>query len=196
VAASTPRVTIDDPRYVKALAHPLRIRILAMLQERPASPVQIAHRVELPLGRVAHHVRVLRDLGMIQLEATYQRRGATEHVYRAAEIPRFSDGAWGSLGATGRERLLAALLGQIGDYVGGAATAGGFERPDANVSRVPLQLDERGWTELADAGKRWLAEADEIQADANARAERDPDVPRLDVGLVLLVFEAFAFSDR
>ena len=29
-----PITNIDDPRYVKALSHPLRVRILAMLQER------------------------------------------------------------------------------------------------------------------------------------------------------------------
>ena len=27
-----PVTSIDDPRYVKALSHPLRVRILAMLQ--------------------------------------------------------------------------------------------------------------------------------------------------------------------
>ena len=36
-----PITNIDDPRYVKALSHPLRVRILAMLQERTASPSQL-----------------------------------------------------------------------------------------------------------------------------------------------------------
>ena len=29
-----PIKNIDDPRYVKAMSHPLRVRILAMLDER------------------------------------------------------------------------------------------------------------------------------------------------------------------
>ena len=33
VAANKPVTNIDDPRYVKALSHPLRVRILALLQE-------------------------------------------------------------------------------------------------------------------------------------------------------------------
>jgi hypothetical protein len=34
--------TINDPRYVKAMSHPLRVRILAMLDERMASPTQLS----------------------------------------------------------------------------------------------------------------------------------------------------------
>jgi DNA-binding transcriptional ArsR family regulator len=37
-----PIKNIDDPRYVKAMSHPLRVRILAMLDERKASPNQLA----------------------------------------------------------------------------------------------------------------------------------------------------------
>jgi DNA-binding transcriptional ArsR family regulator len=194
--ADPPRVTIDDPRYVKALAHPLRIRILAMLQERPASPVVMAGRLDASLGVVAHHVRVLHSLGLIELVGTRQRRGATEHIYRAQELPRFSDRAWERLGAAGRERVLAALLEQIGAYVAGSAAAGGFDRADANVSRIPLRLDERGWRRLTEASRRWLAEADAIQAEADARATGDDEPERIDVGLIVLVFEALAFSDR
>jgi DNA-binding transcriptional ArsR family regulator len=192
--ADEPKVRIDDPRYVKALAHPLRIRILAMLQERPASPVMLAHQVDASLGRVAHHVRVLHGLDMIELVQTRRRRGAIEHIYRAREFPRFSDEAWAGLGASGRQRVLAAMLEQIGDYVSGSAAAGGFDRPDANISRVPLRLDEQGWRSLAAAGRRWLAEVDEIQQAARARVT---DPSKLDdVGVVLLVFEALAFSER
>lgn len=32
-----PIKTIDDPRYVKALSHPLRVRILGVLEERRAT---------------------------------------------------------------------------------------------------------------------------------------------------------------
>ena len=185
------RVSIDDPRYVKALAHPTRIRILAMLQERPASPVQLAPRLGSTLGRVSHHVRVLRDIGLIELVETRQRRGAVEHIYAARSVPRFSDGAWEGLGEAGRRRVLAAALEQIGDYVAGSAAAGGFDRTDANLSRVPLRLDDEGWEELAAAGRRWLSEADAIQARADARGG-----DARDVGLVLLLFDALAFSDR
>ena len=192
MSSAAPRWAIDDPRYVRALAHPLRIRILAMLEERPASPVQLAPQLGSTLGRVGHHVRVLRDLGLIELVETRRRRGAVEHIYKAKPVPGFSDDAWQQAGAAVRERVVAAVLAQIGDYVSGSAAAGGFGRADANLSRIPLRLDESGWQELAAAGRRFLAEVDEIHTRAG---ERGTD-GQLDVGLVLLVFEALAFSDR
>jgi DNA-binding transcriptional ArsR family regulator len=195
VSPAEPRVAIDDPRYVKALAHPLRIRILAHLQERPASPVRLAQQLDSTLGRVAHHVRVLYELGLIELVATRRRRGAIEHIYRAHELPRFSDAAWGQVGPASRQRVVAAVLDQIGDYVSGSAAAGGFDRTDASLSRVPLRLDGQGWEELAAASKRWLAEADRIHADARIRGETC-EAELFDAGLVLLVFEALAFSAR
>ena len=190
-----PRRATDDPRYVKAVAHPLPIRILAMLAERPASPVQLAPQLGSTLGRVGYHVRVLRDAGLLELVETRRRRGATEHIYTAAPVPRFSDEAWERAGAAVRRRATAAILAQIGDYVAVSAEHGGFDRPDASLSRVPLRLDDEGRRELAAAGLRWLAEAGDIQQRAADRA-RD-DAGRLnDVGVVLLIFEAVAFSDR
>lgn len=185
----------DDPRYVKALAHPLRIRILAMLEERPASPVQLAPRLGGTLGQVGYHVRVLRDAGLIELVETRRRRGAVEHIYSAARVPLFTDAAWGRAGAAVRRRAAAALLQQIGEYVAGSAEEGGFDRSDANLSRVPLRLDEQGWQELVAAGRRWLAEAGDVQERALERS-RDESVELRDVGLVLLLFEAVGFSDR
>ena len=42
-------------------------------------------QLELDLRSVAYHVRVLKKLGCIELVESLPRRGAVEHVYRAAE---------------------------------------------------------------------------------------------------------------
>ena len=112
-----PITDIDDPRYVKALAHPLRIRILAMLADRSASPVQLSSKLDATLGTVAYHVRTLHSLGLVELVDTRQRRGATEHYYRAREHPRFPDDAWSGLAPVAKQRMLSAMLQQIGQYV-------------------------------------------------------------------------------
>jgi DNA-binding transcriptional ArsR family regulator len=57
-----PITNIDDPRYVKAMSHPLRVRILAMLDERTASPVELAGWLGSSLGTVAYHVRTLQTI--------------------------------------------------------------------------------------------------------------------------------------
>jgi DNA-binding transcriptional ArsR family regulator len=191
-----PITNIDDPRYVKALAHPLRIRILAMLEEQPASPVQLAeHFPDTSLGAVAYHVRTLLNLGLLELVATRQRRGATEHVYRATEHPRFTDKSWEALGPVAKQRLLSAMLQQIGDYTRNAAASGGFDRADAHITRTAMKLDEKAWKELAAATKKWLAEVQRIEDAAKKRVERGADPhDTLDAGLVIMLFQALPFT--
>jgi DNA-binding transcriptional ArsR family regulator len=192
-----PITQIDDPRYVRALAHPMRIRILAILDEREASPVQIAEMLDESLGVVSYHVRTLLNLGLLKLVATHQRRGALEHVYRAVEHPGFSDDAWAGLGPVAKQRMLSAMLRQAGEYVSGSAAVGGFDRRDAHITRSGFTLDERGWNELATATKEWLTEADGIEQAAKKRLAKAPESDGgFDVGLVLMLFESLPFSER
>ena len=190
-----PITTIDDPRYVKAMAHPLRIRILALLTERDASPVALAHQLDTTLGRVAYHVRTLEQLGLIELVATHQRRGATEHVYAARERPRFSDSAWAASSPITKQVMMSAVLSQVGEYVTRSAAAGGFERSDAHFTRTALKLDEEGWSELAGATKQWLAQVQEIEDRTTARVARTGEQP-LDAGLVVMFFQASPLFDE
>jgi DNA-binding transcriptional ArsR family regulator len=189
-----PITNIDDPRYVKALTHPLRIRILALLEEREASPVQLAERLDATLGTVAYHVRTLQKLGLIELVATHQRRGATEHVYAAREHPRFSDSAWAATSPLAKHAMVSAVLSQIGEYATQSAAAGGFDRSDAHFTRSALRLDEKGFADLAKATKAWLAQVSKIESQAEGRLERSGAEP-FDAGLVILLFEALPFFE-
>lgn len=190
----SPITNVDDPRYLKALAHPLRIRILALLEERDASPVQLAEHLDATLGTVAYHVRTLENLGLIEMVATHQRRGATEHVYAAREHPRVSDQAWSAASATTKQVLVSAILSQAGQYAAQSAAAGGFDRADAHATRTALKLDEEGWTALAKATQQWLVEVQRIEDQTKERTER-ADIPTFDAGLVILLFEALPFFE-
>jgi DNA-binding transcriptional ArsR family regulator len=183
---------IEDPRYVKALSHPLRVRIMSMLEERDASPVQLADHLDATLGTVAYHVRTLERLGLIKMVATHQRRGATEHVYAAREHPRFSSTAWATTNPMTKHVMIASALSQIGQYSAQSAAAGGFDRADANFERQSLSLDEQGWSELAEATRRWQEEAGRIEAAAASRLKKARE-KGLDAGLVVLLFEATPF---
>ena len=69
-----------DPKLAKALSHPLRQRILERLSaDGEASPSQLSHALDEPLGNVAYHVRILHGLGFVELVGTRQVRGALEH---------------------------------------------------------------------------------------------------------------------
>jgi len=192
----SPITTINDPRYLKAVSHPVRVRILAMLDEGPASPKVLADRLGISLGVVAYHVRTLHELDLLKLVGTRQRRGATEHMYAAVARPSFSDDAWAGMEPVAKQRLLGSMLRQIGEYANASAAAGGFDRADANISRIALKLDEKGWKQLAAASKKWLAEAQKIEEGAQKRLKKPGDEHDLtDVGLVVLLFEALPISE-
>jgi DNA-binding transcriptional ArsR family regulator len=189
---STPITDVEDPRYVKALAHPLRVRILSMLEERDASPVQLAEHLDATLGTVAYHVRTLERLGLIEMVATHQRRGATEHVYAAREHPRFSDAAWSSTSPMAKHVMIASALSQIGEFATNSAAAGGFDGSEATASRQALKLDAEGFSALAEAARRWLEEAEAIEKAAGKRLAKSGG-DTIDAGIVLLLFEALPF---
>jgi len=183
--------TLDDPRYVKALSHPLRVRVLAILEERTASPVQLAELLGASLGVVSYHVRTLEKFGLIKLVRTTPVRGAVEHHYRAKERPTISDEGWGSAAPVAKQALISSYLQQVGAYANAAAAAGGFDRGDAHFSRTVIKLDTKGWAQLAKACEQLLAKIDSIGADAEKRIAKDPHADDVvDAGLVMMLFEA------
>lgn len=69
---------------VRALAHPLRIRILRLALDTPRTNQELAERLGANPGTTLHHVRLLARHGF--LEATGERtgrRGSRELPYRA-----------------------------------------------------------------------------------------------------------------
>lgn len=152
------------------LAHPLRPRILELLAVRgEASPNEMATELGVPLGTLSYHIRLLRDLGWIELVRTEPRRGAVEHFYRAVAQPFIDDAQWRQLPMSVRRRLSAMTIEQILRSAASAARTGGFDRSGAYVARTWLELDEQGWQELSDALTRVLDEAARIQDRSNAR---------------------------
>jgi DNA-binding transcriptional ArsR family regulator len=187
--------SIDDPRYVKAMSHPLRVRILAMLDERQASPNQLAGWLDASLGTVAYHVRTLLQLGLIELVDETRVRGAVEHHYRAKARPNVTVEAWAAASPIAKQAAVGSSLDVIGEYARVSAAAGGFDRPDAQLRRALLRLDARGFAQLSKACDRLLEQAEKIEAAAAQRLARDPhSADSLEAGLGVLLFEAARLS--
>lgn len=74
----------------RAIAHPVRARVLERLALAPGSPSEVARGLSEPLPVVSYHVRVLNELGFLELLGTIPRRGAIEHRYRATARVRMS----------------------------------------------------------------------------------------------------------
>jgi DNA-binding transcriptional ArsR family regulator len=190
-----PITNIDDSRYVKAMSHPLRVRILALLDERTASPVELAGWLDATLGTVAYHVRTLERMGLIELVRETRVRGAVEHHYRSTERPRVSDEAWGAAPPIAKQAAVASSLQTIGAYARAASAAGGFDHANSHLTRTSLHLDARGWSELSRACMRLLAQADRIEDAARERIQRNPETGETaEVALVMMLFEATRLS--
>jgi DNA-binding transcriptional ArsR family regulator len=181
---------VVDQRLAKALSHPLRARIFAILNEQVASPNEIAEMLGERLPNVSYHARVLVDLECIELVRTAQRRGAIEHYYRAVRRPFFTDSEWRRLPRSGRQAVVDAGLQVIWDDVAEAIEAGTFQaRPDIHMSRTPVVVDEQGWGELRDALAGLLDEADGIVRRSGERLA-GADEGGIHARVVVMHFEA------
>src|SRR3954466_9151291 len=184
-----PFTDVNDPRVVKALAHPLRVEILGILEQRRASPSDIAAEVGAPLGNVSYHVKTLLGLRLIRLVKKTPRRGAVEHTYEAVTRSQISDDAWGKVPGLVKQALVAAKLEQVGQRLAQVPREGGCARAAAPLPRTPLTLDEEGWGEAAELLLGVLSEIDRIQAESAARLEARDHAGGRSAGLVVMLYE-------
>jgi DNA-binding transcriptional ArsR family regulator len=138
----------SEARIAKALAHPLRARILQRLGERVASPGDLAVELGEPLGVVSYHVRMLRDYDCVELVRTEPVRGALQHFYKATARPNLDEAQWRTLPTTLRAELVGSTIQGLVDDLAASADAGRLEDPEVVVKRTPLELDERAYRKL------------------------------------------------
>lgn len=152
---------------VRSAAHPIRAKALSMMAERPTSPKEIAAAVGKPIGNVTYHLDELEKAGMVVLVDEKKRGGATEHFYVATTIDDET--------SSGLDPHQRAILAQHGLHLIIADAAQAVEsgtlssRPDVQMARIPLYLDEEGWREIRDLYATTLAAA---MAAAARSAER------------------------
>jgi len=154
----------------KAFAHPLRVQILIILNERVASPNLLSQELDQSLNLVAYHVRVLEKYDCIELVDTKQRRGATEHFYRATRRQFLTDTEWSRMPAALRPGLSGAMLKAVFDDIEEAVKENTFdELEDRHLSRVPMVVDKQAWSDVTALLLGTLDRLLEIQAEASAR---------------------------
>jgi DNA-binding transcriptional ArsR family regulator len=186
-----PTLDLVDPRIAKALSHPMRARILMILNERVASPNEIAEAIDERLPNVSYHVRALLDLGTIELVDTAQRRGAIEHYYRAVVRPFFSDKDWKRLPRSGRQAISDSILKILWDDLSESIKAGTFEaRADRHLTHKRLVLDDQGWDEVTKLLNGVLSQVDKIEADSRARVKKSDDGAAIETTFGLMHFES------
>jgi DNA-binding transcriptional ArsR family regulator len=186
-----PTLDLVDPRIAKALSHPMRARILMILNERVASPNEIADTIGERLPNVSYHVRALLELGTIELVDTAQRRGAIEHYYRAIVRPFFSDKDWKRLPRSGRQAISDSILQILWDDVSESIKAGAFEaRADRHLTHSRMALDDEGWAEMTKLLNGVLGDVEKIEAASRNRLRKAGNGAGIPTTFALMHFES------
>jgi len=167
--------TTIDVRILKALGHPLRQRVLQVLNRGIASPSQIAQEIEEPLSNVSYHVKILESCDAIELVKTEPVRGALEHFYRATMGAALEQEQWALLPESAKNDLAGEALRQIGRHASEAAASGGFEDPKSIVSWINFKLDDEAYAKLSEEALRLVDFATDLEAEAAVRLARLDD---------------------
>jgi DNA-binding transcriptional ArsR family regulator len=175
-------------QILKAMTHPLRARILAILEKVEASPSQLARELDAPLGNISYHVRILASIGLIELVKTTPKRGSVEHHYAVTGRPMISDQTWATIPQSLKRTIIGTRLEQIGKHVTNAAHEEGFFRPEVHLSETILNIDLEGWSEVSGLCIEFLNKIYEIERDAMQRIKKGET--KADPAMALLmVFE-------
>lgn len=77
---------------LRALAHPLRLRMLSLLTATAMSAAEVARELDITHANASYHLRLLADAGLIVVESEEQIRGGTakryRHPYEHGRTPR------------------------------------------------------------------------------------------------------------
>jgi DNA-binding transcriptional ArsR family regulator len=185
-----------DQRLVKALAHPLRVEILTILNERMASPNELSKELDEGLSQVSYHVKVLKDFECIEMVKTEPRRGAVEHYYRATSRAYLTDRDWRSLPDSIKPGMSASGLKMIIDDVVSAINGGSFNaREDVHMSWTPGAVDEQGWDESVDLINETLERLIKIHEGSAKRLAKSGE-EAIPLTTVLMNFEGMAADAR
>ncbi|HEY7950636.1 MAG TPA: winged helix-turn-helix domain-containing protein [Solirubrobacterales bacterium] len=178
-----------DQKLVKALAHPLRVEILMILNERMASPNELSKELEEGLSQVSYHVKVLKDFDCIEMVKTEPRRGAVEHYYRATSRAFLADRDWKHLPDSIKPGVSASVFeSMVADVVGSMQTGKFNKRDDVHMSWTPGVIDEQGWDESTDLVNETLEKIMKIHSGSAKRLARSGE-EGIPATVVLMNFE-------
>jgi DNA-binding transcriptional ArsR family regulator len=180
---------VTDPADLKAVAHPLRVRLLALLRKHgPATATELAQRLDTESGSTSYHLRILAKHGFVAEAAVDPAGRRHPRERRWAAVHRTTGWSNTRLAATDAGREAAAMMRRrqvevlIGDVERFEAEQDRLT-PDwveaAGIGDLRVRLTHDAVTEL---WSRFYAHLDELRV-------RDHDDPAAaDVSIVVAGF--------
>jgi DNA-binding transcriptional ArsR family regulator len=144
--------SLRQQALTEAMKYSLRSRVLAAVAERPGVTInQLASRLGEPPRKVRHHLERLVKVDLVRIDSSTRKRNTREHHYKAVLAPRVSEEEAAALQEEDRHRIALTvarlLVEDMRQSIDGRVLA---SRPGHSMVRIPGEVDELGWEELAE----------------------------------------------
>jgi len=172
---TTKKLSVKE-KLMKAMAHPMRVRILAYMNDRPWSPNELSEELAEGLSQVSYHVKVLKDFELIEMTKTEPRRGAVEHYYRAIKRAYMPSSVTKQFPKSSQRMMFVDTMEDANQDIVASLESGRFDaRSDYHVSYTPVDLDEQGRKEAEKLSDRYVDDLLEIEARSAERRAKCKD---------------------
>jgi DNA-binding transcriptional ArsR family regulator len=176
-----------------AMAHPVRWMLATILAEKSASAAELAKKIDMPIVKVRRHLRAMNEEGVIEQVEERSRRGAGERFYATRAELFVDEEEFGDLTYGQRRQLTAYILkiclSEASRALVTKPTKKSLDRLDNVVVRVPLCIDEEGWTELAQIHREAYDRVIELRSKIAGRL-KDRDEEGFRAMSIIMWFEA------
>jgi DNA-binding transcriptional ArsR family regulator len=153
-----------------ALAHRVRIEILAFLNEGVFCAEELAEMVNESMNVVYHHLNKLAEGGSIEIAKTEPVRNTTKYFYCAVEMPFYTDEQLAAMHPQQRQMLAGLILQSIMAESLSAFWAGKMHSdPRVWLSWRWFNVDDQGRADIADEQQRHWDRIQEIEAESTGR---------------------------
>lgn len=172
---------VISAKLAKALANPMRARIMTELSVRTLSPSQFQAIAGGDLANIARYFRQLEEWDYVEVVETRRggrRRGGVEHIYRRIQPNLIKTEEWEVLPVFLREDISANMLASYLARIDEAIEAGTFDaETDRHLSWDTPTLDRQAWEELSarlDEVLDWLPELARESAERMQESGAEP----------------------
>jgi DNA-binding transcriptional ArsR family regulator len=178
----------SEARIAKAFGHPIRVRIMELLNEGDASAIDLSRKIGVPGSNLAYHFGVLEECQCIEFVKSVPVKGTYKKIYRSLQPTLFADLAWATLSPHLRAEISETMIRNSLRRLGDALTAGTFdEKDDRHLSLQTVSVDWKGWDELRQLMADTMHTVEAIQSRAMKRVD---EAERFPATVTLLSYES------
>jgi len=183
-----------NERLAKALANPVRVKIIDTLSKRTMSVSQFIKTFpQYTHPQAYRHFRWLEDEGFLEVVETKtggKRRGATEYFYRANVRSLFDQASWKCLPDAVKNKVTGTTFSMYIDRVAEAIEAGTIDiRQDRHFTWSDPIFDQQAWDETIEEMEALFGRIPLRNAKAAARLAETGEQP-IPMTIALACFES------